>query len=444
MKKLLFLGFSVLAAISSNAQTFNPSKIRAVDMNQRVKGQDLSDLKRNAARRGAETGGGQYNYLRAYGSELMLGDPKTYIRWIMPDTNAAFVYDDGTKGHVDMCVVGGVFDPKDTTFGSSDLPVLTKFNPYSVDTLRWVQYYVRNVDSIDVAGTKTNVVDTMYVQYFDITGIDFRGFSFQNKRHLNAAPKVANYVPSTLLNTAALRTDTILLDKSMADSVSVEAGQLFGRTNGTLPKIVSQSTNGTAITNNIVAFAVTFKPMIKAALGDTIINWSKTGFTPKINTLGLRMGYFTNTMHEIVSPYRYNNTFWTPFDLAGGQTINGWKSYLPTSAYNTTSFWDIFVDITSENLSAKNISKELSGTKVYPNPTSGSNHAVAVFNLNNANQVSAQIVDLNGRVVRAFAARQFNAGMNQFGLNTADLASGIYTVVLQSAAGTESTKLVVE
>lgn len=441
MKKLLFFGLAVLAAVSADAQTMNAGKIHAEDMNPGVRAQDMRKV--NTSRRGRETGGGNYNYLQAYGDELMLGDPKTYVRWIMPDTNAAIVYSGGEKDHVSMCVVGSIFDPKDSTFGSAGLPVLTKFNPYSVDTIRWVQYYVRNVDSIEVAGTKTNVVDTLYLQYFDISGIDFRGFSFQNKRHLNAAPKVATYVPSTLLNTAAIKTDTFFLDKTWADSFSVEGGQLFGRINGTTPGIVSQSSNGTAITNNIMAFALTFKPMFKAALGDTIINWGKTGYTPKVNTLGLRMGYFTNTMHEIYSPYRYNNSFWTPFDLAGGQTVNGWKSYYPTSAYNTTSFWAYNVDITSENLSAKNISKELSGTKVYPNPTSGSN-AVAVFNLNKSNQVSAQIVDLNGRVVRSFAARQFNAGMNQFGLNTADLASGIYTVVLQSAAGTESTKLVVE
>jgi len=269
-------------------------------------------------------------------------------------------------------------------------------------------------------------------------------FHTKTKKHLNAAPKVSTYVPKTLLNTAALKTDTFFLDKTWADSFSVEGGNLFGRTNGTIPGIKSQSSNGLNITNNIMAFSVTFKPMIKAALGDTIINWAKTGYTPKVNTLGIRMGYFANNMQEIVSPYRYNNTFWTPFDLAGGQTINGWKSYYPTSAYTTTSFWDVYVNITTENLSAKNIAKELSGTKVYPNPTSGSSNAVAVFNLNKANQVSAQIVDLNGRVVRSFAARQFNAGMNQFGLNTANLTAGIYTVVLQSAAGTESTKLVVE
>ena len=412
MKKLLFFGFTVLAAVSANAQTFNPGKIHAEDMNPGVKGQDLRNVKINAARRGQETGGGEYNYLKAYGDELMLGDPKTYVRWLMPDTNAAIVYSGGEKDHVKMCVVGSIFDPKDTTFGSAGLPILTKFNPYTVDTLRWIQYYLRNVDSVMIAGTKTKVVDTLYVQYFDISGIDFRGFTFNNKKHLNAAPKVSTYMPKSLLNSAALKTDTFFLDEKWADSFSVEGGNLFGRTNGTTPAVVSQSSNGTAFTNNIMAFSVTFKPMMKAKLGDTIINWAKTGYTPKVNTLGIRMGYFASTMQEITSPYRYNNTFWTPFDLAGGQTINGWKSYYPTSAYNTTSFWELYVNITSENLSTKNVSKGISGTKVYPNPTSGSTDAVAVFNLNKASLVSAQIVDLNGRVVRSINARQFNAGMN--------------------------------
>lgn len=444
MKKLLFFGFTVLAAVSANAQTFNPGKIHAEDMNPGVRGKNLRNVRTNATRRGQETGGGQYGYLKAYGDELMLGDAKTYIRWMMPDTNAAIVYSGGEKDHVTMCVVGSVFDPKDTTFGSAGLPILTKFNPYTLDTLTWIQYYLRNVDSIDVAGTKTNVVDTVYVQYFDISGIDFRGFSFQNKRHLNAAPKVATYVPKSLLNTAALKTDTFFLDKNDADSFNVEAGQLFGSVQYTTPGVVSQSSNGANITNNIMAFSITFKPMIKAKLGDTIINWAKTGYAPTVNAFGVRMGYFTNNMHEITSPYRYNNTFWTPFDLAGGQTINGWKSYYPTSAYNTTSFWEVYVNITSENLNTKDVNKGISGTKVYPNPTSGSSDAVAVFNLNRASAVSAQIIDLNGRVVRSINARQFNAGMNQLGLTTKDLSAGIYTVVLQSAAGTESSKLMVQ
>ncbi len=444
MKKLLFFGFTVLASVSADAQTLNPGKIHAEDMNPGLRAQDMRKVIVNAKRRGQETGGGNYNYLQAYGDELMLGDPKTYVRWMMPDTNAAIVYSGGEKQHVSMCVVGSVFDPKDTTFASAGLPVLTKFNPYTVDTLRWIQYYIRNVDSIDVAGTKTNVVDTVYLQYFDISGIDFRGFTFQNKNNRNASPKVATYVPKSLLNTAAMKTDTFLLDKTWADSFSVEGGNLYGRFNGTTPKIVSQSSNGATFTNNIMAFAVTFKPMIKAKLGDTIINWAKTGYAPTVNAFGVRMGYFTNTMHEIISPYRYNNSFWTPFDLAGGQTINGWKSYYPTSAYSTTSFWAYNVDITTENLSTKEMNKGISGTKVYPNPTSGSSDAVAVFNLNKASSVSAQIVDLNGRVVRSINARQFNAGSNQLGLSTKDLSAGIYTVVLQSAAGTESSKLVVQ
>ena len=73
--------------------------------------------------------------------------------------------------------MGSVFDPKDSSYQITGQPLLTRFNPYTVDTIRWLQFYVRNADSMEkIQGTDTltvEIVDTLFVQYFNFQGLGF-------------------------------------------------------------------------------------------------------------------------------------------------------------------------------------------------------------------------------------------------------------------------------
>jgi hypothetical protein len=261
---------------------------------------------------------------------------------------------------------------------------------------------------------------------------------------LNSAPNVDGYKPKTRLNSTALYTDTILLNTAYGDSVNYQEGRLFGRTVGTIPPdFKSLSTNGTQVQANVVAMSVFFKPMKKAQLYDTFVNWTNPNFKRTTNGLGVRFLYWTDHAQDIYSPYRINNTFWTPGFLVDGQTFNGWKSYLPTTAYNTTSMFDVDFNITVENLSARELAKDLSAVKVYPNPATG-NQVAAVFNLTKTANVSAVVMDINGRTVKTLPSGSFQKGLNELVISTDGLSKGIYTLSVQTDNAVEATKFVVQ
>jgi hypothetical protein len=450
MKKLLLFGFGAIGFLSLNAQAPINHKIHEQDKNQGVSNKQniyVGPNAKNQMSKRAETLQDVYNFAEAYGESMMLGAPESYIRWISADSNALTVYSDDNGGsttqHNGIHVVGTSFDPKDSAFIDIGKTVLARFNPYTVDTIRWVQYYVRNVDSIDLGNGNQEVIDTVFVQYFDFSGISLRQFN-RGGTNLNSAPNVDGYKPKTRLNSTALYTDTILLNTAYGDSVNYQEGRLFGRTVGTIPPdFKSLSTNGTQVQANVVAMSVFFKPMKKAQLYDTFVNWTNPNFKRTTNGLGVRFLYWTDHAQDIFSPYRINNTFWTPGFLVDGQTFNGWKSYLPTTAYSTTSMFDVDFNITVENLSARELAKDLSAVKVYPNPATG-NQVAAVFNLTKTANVSAVVMDINGRTVKTLPSGSFQKGLNELVISTDGLSKGIYTLSVQTDNAVEATKFVVQ
>jgi hypothetical protein len=452
MKKILLYGLVAFGAFQSNAQTVMNQKIHRQDLNPGIIMKDKLTGGQKLVTTRATTLSQNYKFTDAYKEEWMLAAPTTYIRWLSEDSNAVTVYknEDGstTNGSNGVHVIGSVFDPKDSSFLAIGQTILTKYNPYTIDTLRWTQFYVRSVDSIDNGGMMQEVVDTLFVQYFDNSGLDFSSYIFtgvESKRFLWAAPKINNYVPKTRLNSAALKTDTIFLTGQYKDSVDFTEGRLFGRTLGTLPNFKSLSTNGTNVTANVTGFTLTFKPMIKPTLGDTFINWADPSWKRKHNGLGIRAMYFENHSQEVTSVYRYNHTFWTISAVADGGSSSIFKSYLPTTnLYTSSTFLDYNIDITVENLSNDKLNNNISAMRIFPNPSSNNSNSIALFELNAPAAVSAKITDLNGRVVSLSSPVQYNKGLNEYIINTNSLSAGIYMVSLESATGIQSAKFIVQ
>ncbi len=441
MKKFTTFLVAGFATISAFAQMSAPA-IPAVEKNPGLKATELSKFNKKANRR--TDYGSWYSYTDAYKEGVLLGQEyTTFVRWVMPDTNAGFVYTDGKYGSIGIHVLGSMFDPKDSLFQSTGQEVLTKFNPYTVDTIAWTEYYVRNLDSIDIGGVMTEVIDTVVVEYFDFTGIQFRGFTFNNMTHINGSPKTSTYQKGSLRNTSAIKTDYILLGSKDRDSIDLANGRLYGSVGYVVPGIKSMSTSaGTDVRINTTCFSLAFKPMVRANLGDTIINWNNVATTKKINSYGVRMAYIENNFWEITSPFRVNNAFWTNAQLLFGATVNGWSSYLPTTAYNTGFFLPYDIHISTQNLKTADI-QPIQNLAVYPNPANmGSNFHVS-FNSANITSGNVEIMDLNGKVVAAGDVRNFAAGVNTVSLN-ASLTAGIYMVAVKTANGTQSTKLIVQ
>jgi len=441
MKKFstfLIAGFVSVAAYAQLAAPVIPS----VEKNPGLKATELNKFNKKVNRRSDYSS--WYSYTDAYKEGVLLGqDYSTFVRWVMPDTNAGFVYTDGKYGTIGIHVLGSMFDPKDSLFQSTGQEVLTKFNPYTVDTIAWTEYYVRNLDSIDVGGVQTEVIDTVVVEYFDFSGIDFRGFVYNNMRHINGSPKVSTYKTGSLRNTSALKTDYILLGTKDRDSIDLANGRLYGSVGYVVPGIKSLSTSaGTDVRVNSTCFTLTFKPMVRAKLGDTILNWNNVETSKKINSYGVRMAYIENNFWEITSPYRVNNAFWTNSQLVFGATVNGWSSYLPTTAYNTGFFLPYDIHITTQNLNTKEVNA-IQNLSVYPNPSNSGNSFQVSFLSNTVTKGSVEVLDLNGKVVYNENSRAFSNGMNTVSVD-ATLAAGVYMVVVNTSNGSQSSKFVVQ
>ena len=445
MKKLLFVGMALFGVLNLNAQGIKSmpihpqdTKIGGILPKQRIhtKNGDVISKRR-------ETISGQYNFVTSYGETWMIGDPSSYVRWITEDTNAITMYTDGNSGRSYVHTIGSSFDPKDSAYEVTGQPVLTRFNPYTVDTLRWLQFYVRQVDSVEVESEMQEVVDTVYVQYFNFTSMDFAGL--QGITDFFGYPKRDNYDPKTLLNSSALATDTILFRTGDGDSVDYAGGSLFSSLTGTVPPdaVRSLSTNTNELRANNVCFSITFKPMIKAQLNDTFVNWNGPNYKGKINGYGVRAHYWTDLAIRAISTRRYNNTFWVPSFLRDGSTSNGWKSYISTSAYNTTTLLGYWLDITTENASIEELNG-LNTLKVYPNPATMDNQVWVAFDLNQKSMVDAQIMNLNGQILANVDARELNAGANELALPTQSLKPGVYMVQVNSAIGTQTTKFILK
>ena len=445
MKKLL-LSFAALIGLTTGAiaqtaelQISDAQKNISVNKTSYV----LKDKKLVPSRR-ADVSGGWYEFTKAYEVNVLLGQVlPTSVYFIQPDTNLCTIYSDGKKGsNAFFGIIGTSFDPKDSTF-LNESEVLTRFNPYTVDSLFFTQFYVRQLDKVKLGGNLVDVVDTAYVQYFDITGLEIGGLVGGG---LFTYPSISKLGSKNLMNTAALKTDTILLGKQVADSVVYENGapkSFFGRQILLTPNVKSRSTNGANGTQSLFAFSVVYKPMVKAVLGDTAITFDGSTWSKKYNLYALRIANLTGHKQEITTRNKLNNMFVTPKDLLFGRTVNGWKSYIPGNAYGSTFFFPSSIYITTPNLSTDKINSGISGIQVYPNPAASNAQVDVVFDLSANSMVKTFVTDMNGRVVLSNEAKQCVAGQNAMVVNTNGLSSGIYLVTLESAAGRMSSKLTV-
>jgi len=242
-----------------------------------------------------------------------------------------------------------------------------------------------------------------------------------------------------------LATDTILFRTGDGDSVDRFAGSLYSRLTGVIPpNFRSLSTNAAQVNANVVGFSLVFKNMLKPNLNDTFMNWSEPTHRSNINGYGVRAHYWENVAVVSETPYRYNNTFWTPSVLRNGvRTSNGWQSYYPTSIYTTSTMLGYWIDITTENASIEALKNGVADLKVFPNPSNQGQNVVVNFELNDNAAVAVEVMDINGRVVASQNHDFMNRGINEVQISTLSLAPGIYVVNVNSTVGKQTAKFIV-
>lgn len=451
MKKLL-LSFAALIGLTTGAIA-QTAELKISDAQKNISVNKttyiLKDKKLVPSRR-ADVKSDWYEFTNSYQEGTLLGQKlDRFVYFIQPDTNLYTVYSDGTKSKSGFHVLGSTFDPKDSNFLATNQSVLTRFNPYSVDSLVFTQSYIRQADQMTVNGKLVNIVDTVYIQYFNIGGIKVGGYTQTSNPGVSykyATPAVDNLSTKSLINSAAIKTDTLLLTKAFADSLILENNipkSFIGRTIQIPVNLKSQSTNGANNSANLFAFSIVYKPMQKAKLGDIGIAYDGSPYM-KYNLYGLRVASLTGHAQEIISTNKINHMFLCNVQVRYGQTLFGFlKSYIPGTLWTNSLFFPNFIHITTQNLSTNKINSGISGIQVYPNPAASNSQVDVVFNLSANAMVKTVVTDMNGRVVLSNEAKQYVAGENAVVVNTNGLSHGIYLVTLESAAGRMSSKLTV-
>jgi len=229
MKKLL-LSFAALIGLTTGAIA-QTAELKISDAQKNISvnrtSYVLKDKKLVPSRR-ADVYSDWYNFTGSYEEGTLLGQKlDRFVNFIQPDSNLYTVYSDGKKSPTAWHLIGSTFDPKDSNYLASGKSVLTRFNPYTVDSLAFTQFYIRQADQMTVNGKLVNIVDTVYIQYFNIGGIKVGGYSYQANPGVTyryATPAVDNLSFKSLMNSTALKTDTLLLTKAYADSLVLENG----------------------------------------------------------------------------------------------------------------------------------------------------------------------------------------------------------------------------
>lgn len=548
MKRItLTLSLVLLAVTSAWAQTTHlkiDSKAESQDPMQQLRITDASvnEALRNFDRR--QSAAGWYSFATDYIGFNGL-TPRGTVNFLFPDSSHIY-FSDGL-GRVFNHVYGASFDPKDIVFQQR----FSRWTSYTIDSMNFARFYLRNVDSMDVVtsniaatGTITildwedlsgetleidgqsftegdlwdaedsneetaaslitalqvtlnnlfiftrednvihienrvsgpdgntvtlsstnnasmevsaptleggelviehlEVVDTLYVQYFNGSNEAFsiRSLNFlddPNTTYYCALPRIETFVPRVMTNTAALRTDTILLrgeDKNEPNPDGTFTSPRF-----TMPVGLS-ATGSDLLSENLFSATFLFKTMKKSETTDTIASFTEnvTVSNPN-NLLGLPYLFQDGHVLRISDLEAMNNAFSTSRDLKFGNAGQGnWRAYRPLlNAVNSFLFY-----VSTDNLDVNTLDPVRSYAlgDAYPNPAGNSDLIQVPFLIGKSQPVSFTLTDITGRVVKT-VMQPFEAGENTVSFNASELKSGVYFCQMTTGNFKAVTKVVV-
>ena len=174
--------------------------------------------------------------------------------------------------------------------------------------------------------------------------------------------------------------------------------------------------------NNNRRFALNSQVMLEDAF-----NFTAPNFRPKTGSPALTGASFTNS--------KISGSFFTPTTYVGAFGSEDW-----------TATWTEFNPVNAEYdsiypTSSINKVENVLNYSVYPNPAT-ENVSIS-FDLLNSNEVSVQVIDINGKIVSETITETFAAGSNKIDIATANLSQGMYLVKFQTAETSLTTRLVV-
>jgi hypothetical protein len=271
------------------------------------------------------------------------------------------------------------------------------------------------------------IIDTLFIQYFTAANqaLSLRGLNFAadpNETFFAGLPRIETYQPNNnLLNSAAFRTDTLLLTADNKDSVTPAYSFISRRyTAG-----VNASVQGrNELFLNTIAASITFKPMKKYTIRDTLIALlDGVNVANKHNLMGVSYVSQSGYVHRISNEEAINNLFVTNGTLRTGNVgTGGWRSYSPFLGGISTFYFHISTDnlsVTAPDMKGNGIGE------AYPNPTYGASNFTVPFSIATSGNVQFVLTDITGKTVQQINNR-FDAGDNTVSFNSQNLTPGVY------------------
>lgn len=455
MKKLILSTLSIGLALSSFAQK---SEVKNASMPKFHSANELKLTKKNNSVGKADLSSWYSHFELAQKSEIG-GNLQGFVAFLRSDSLAKYISsEDEVNYGVNWISYGAVLDPKDALFDLTAEPNrLSPFNSYKLDSIRFTNLYVRNVNTmVDGNGNPIDVVDTLYISYF--RGAAIKKFTLQNETKDKLA--LVDWNRAKRMAAAPFKVDTIFLTAN--DSTSAVAN-----TSGTpesswrsadvtlpAPAGLTVDVNGGRNADNLIGVAFTFRSAVPTILnGDTaIMVYQKDPSTlpagaHRANYYGF--SYLSNSQGNWTNPTYYNTSLLAP----------KWSSYVPTKNPNGTDAWDgflsgnaftsdLFVNVdflvstTSNNVSTKEVPNSFSLGSAFPNPAT--NDVTIAFNLKNSKNVKVTLVNLLGQEVMAIANDTFAAGANEVKFNVNNLNSGVYFYTMTVDGVSQSQKIMVK
>ena len=376
-----------------------------------------------------------------------IADQATYqssINVLMGDTSAKWINTDGTirYGSAVDGAMAQVIDPKDENIdlmSTNQVPKLSKFTNFTVDSIAFEYAYVRRVDSIDNA----SVLDTLFVYYFKGTQINTSNALVKagETKTTKFGMLGWNFVSRTPDNYIGI--DTILLDKSFATKLPDANGWDGSLMRWKVKTPVSVNTaNGTS-KNSLIAYAIKFKAGMSY---DTSYVMEDRRDATQIPADTKWVNYFSGTVSANTGPAIENEVFFNSYLSSPGafsyeKSSLGWTGWYPGYGYTNYIYSSFGAFLTSTNVGLREKTDNFVLGNAFPNPSNG---AVSIsFKMKSNDNVNISVYNLLGAKVAEVANGTFAAGEHSVNANLANLKAGVYLYTMTTGAASQTQKLII-
>lgn len=363
-------------------------------------------------------------------------DWQNYVNFLYPDSTATIITSNG-KRSVYTHLIGNSFDPRDSSVDLQNpyAPRLSKWTSYTIDTLGVRFGYHRHLDSFQ----GNEVVDTMIFQFFNHTQSTYTENTVSGFQSF-AYPNRTNFNINTLSSSVAAKTYKLPLtrDYRTRDSITGWVTSFFE-----VPVGITIAPNGAK--NSSFVYTMSFKPMVKTNLGDTVFYQANNASVFKKNNYVTY--YFTQNEADRNSQLKqytaFNNSFFLNANQKYNINTNGWTTFIPGNAFFEQQYVFSYYRLTTNNLAIKNTNKEVSLLNAYPNPASANSEIVLSLNSLKNTAAVVTISDISGKVINTMNT-EINNGSNNITLSTNSLSNGLYIVTVKGEGFTSSSKIIIE